>query len=417
MKSREDLTVLARDVLILTYVTIASSTLSFFLPRSSSKIWDFHWGPWIRTFQQHGLVGGFYAVNDVYPPLTFSLLAFVSTLPGDTYLNFKLAQILFTFASALLILVWRRNIVLAVGAYLALVPNSIIFDSVDIFFTPFLIGALIAASKRRWAWFSALYVAACLVKFQPVVLAPFFLIWAVRDLQRWRTWLLLVVPACLVLLPVVVVFGPQFPGALFRAFGASSFFSGDAYNLNWLTGSIYGLANFPDATAFSLMPIMTDPRIPRAMWRIAQLTSYASFIFIVALSYFSPRSPTNLFMFCGFGMLSYFMLHTEVHENHLHIVVVCFAVLAAVSPRHIPTFLFWSGAQAVNLMQIFTGWTRTVAGLEWTLLISIFNVIMFIALYFDIVKSVVNARAEDRRNRLVSRLVDDALLGAPSSTV
>jgi hypothetical protein len=386
---RDRIKALVRDLTILAYVTLASSTLSFFLLRSSSKIWDLHWLPWIRSFQQNGLVAGYYAVHDVYPPLTFSLLAFISGLPGDSYLNFKLAQILFTLSSALVLLIWSQNIVLAVGTFLALLPNSIIFDSVDIFFTPFLIGALIAASERRWAWFSALYAIACLIKFQPVVLAPFFLVWAASDLKRARTWLELTVPACTVLLPVILVFGPQFPQTLFKALGASSFFSGDAYNLNWVTGSLYGLLNFDGASASSLMPIMTDPRIPRSMWKIAQATSYGSFVILVALAWFARRNPENLFLFSGFAMLSYFMLHTEVHENHLHVVLVCFALLTAITPRYTPTFLFWSGAQAVNLMQIFTGWTRTIGGLDWTLLVASVNGVMFIALYIEVVKSAI----------------------------
>lgn len=378
---------LSRDILTLIYVAVALSNLSFVLIHWSSQIWSHNWGLWIDLYRSKGLVAGYYAADDVYPPLTFCLLAGLSSISGDTYLNFKLAQLLFIFISVLIVLVWSRNGTLSIGILLALTPNSIVFDSIDVFFTPMLIGALIAAMRRRWVYFSALYTAALLVKYQPIVLAPFFLVWILPDLRRGRTWAELILPAGLVLSPVVAAFGPNFIWSLTKAAGAHMYFSGNAFNLNWIIGTIYVVFVDGNFRLNNILDLMSPPALPIWMWTVMKSISILSYAAVVGLFVLSRRMSQNLLLFAGFGMLSYCMLHTEVHENHLHVAVVCFALLATLSHRAVPTFVFWSAAQAVNLMVTLMGWPRTVLGVEWSLLVASGNVAMFLSLYVDVVRT------------------------------
>lgn len=376
-----------RDILVLAYVVIAISSLSFVPSRLGPEIWATHWAIWIKQFQEHGLVAGYYAVHDVYPPMTFSVFALISVLPWPQYATFKAIQTLLVFATGVSVYAWRREVGIAAGIMLGLAANSMMFESTDIFFTPFLVGALIALADRRWVMFSALYSAALLFKWQPVILTPFFLIWIWPDLRRPRTWLELAIPALLIQGAEIAYFGSEVVLGILRAPGARTFFSGNAFNLNWVIAWLHALttgeASLPDTGATSPMLAIKQYlfHVPGWLWTTSQVVSLASFASVIVAFCFAPRTPRHLLLFCTTATVSYAMLHTEVHENHLHIAVITSALLAAVAPAYAPVFVFWATAMTFNLLAYLSSWPRVIAGMDITVLIAALNVAMFAGLW------------------------------------
>ncbi|HEY0329447.1 MAG TPA: hypothetical protein VGC77_10140 [Rhodopseudomonas sp.] len=376
-----------RDILVLAYVVVALSTLSFVPSRLGPEIWATHWAIWIKQFQEHGLVAGYYAVRDVYPPMTFSVFALISLLPWPQYATFKVIQSILLFATGVSVYAWRRNLGIATATMLGLAANSMIFESTDIFFTPFLIGALIALADRRWIMFSTLYSIALLFKWQPIILTPFFLIWIWPELRRPRVWAELLVAALVVLGSEIGFFGSEVILGILRAPGARTFFSGNAFNLNWVVGWVNALASgeasVPDLGPTS--PMLTIKQylfhVPGWLWTTSQIVSLTSFAALIVGFGFTKRSPRTLLLFCTTATVSYAMLHTEVHENHLHIAVISSALLAAAAPSYLPVFIFWATAMTFNLFAYLSSWPRVIGGIDVTLLVAAMNVSVFVALW------------------------------------
>ena len=127
-----------------------------------------------------------------YPPLGFVILRgaalIAKALNADLFTGFKLSLLLGLVLTGGLFWLWTRNFYLSLGLFLALLPNSMAYGYMDIYFAPFLVGALWALYKNKLALFTVLYCGACLVKWQPLVLAPYLVIYllGVQHIADWR---------------------------------------------------------------------------------------------------------------------------------------------------------------------------------------------------------------------------------------
>jgi hypothetical protein len=93
--------------------------------------------------------------------------------------------------------------------------------------------------ERQWLWFSLSFAVACLTKWQPLIIAPFVLlyihgIYQARQVKYTALLGKVVLPAAVLIALIVVVFGPR---PIFLAFYVAlthQFLSGNALNLNWI---------------------------------------------------------------------------------------------------------------------------------------------------------------------------------------
>src|SRR4051794_13437547 len=137
------------------------------------------WLRWIAEMRAHGVTGGYARVapDYPYPPLSFVALAAAAKTAdwlGITERTaIKLSLLLGLLITSAVFYAITRNGRRTVALQLALIPNSVDLAYLDIYFAPFLLGALWALQRRRWAWFAALYTLTCLIKWQPIILAPF----------------------------------------------------------------------------------------------------------------------------------------------------------------------------------------------------------------------------------------------------
>ncbi len=334
-----------------------------------------------------------------YPPLGFVILRgaalIAETLNTDLLIGFKLSLLLSLLVTGGLFWLWTRNFYLSLGLFLALLPNAMTYGYTDIHFAPFLVGALWALHRNKLALFTVLYGGACLVKLQPLILAPFLVIYllGVQHIADWRQiavkrlGLRVILPAALMALGTFAIFGKPAADAL--SIGLTNpFLSGQALNLNWIVTFGLRVLNpqwFGGLSDGLIIPIDTQDWHALFWSKILFWLLFAPACLAFALS---RKSFDDLLRFGLVGYLTYFMLNTGVHENHLFMAVVLAAVLAWRQREHLSTFAIWALVANINLF-VFYGADGSglafsrVVGVDITLLLAVVFVALFGVYYYE----------------------------------
>jgi hypothetical protein len=350
---------------------------------------------WMRNLAAHGLVGGFRASADNYPPGSFVILLMVTKIAAPLsmsfFLAYKLSLVVFLFLSGLVVMLWTKNAVLLVAMQCALILDSGVLGYNDVYFIPTLLLALWALHARKPAWFSALFTITLLIKWQPVIIAPvlfLFVLLAQRDDKRprdlRRSIAALALPCAAILAATVLLFGGAFIDA-FRAALSEHWLSANALNANWvLTRILHGhgvLAAGDAATSHKRYVFATA-------WPLLAATKAAfALVYLTILYRFvRGRKSDDAALYAAYlCYFAYFLLNTSVHENHLIPAVILAGVLWWRNPSYAWVFLTTAAITNVNLYLFYglDGVLRlplTVHGLDLTVVLALCVVGFFIAL-------------------------------------
>jgi hypothetical protein len=373
---------------------------------------------WTQNAAAHGIVGGYYVNDADYPPLTTALLygiaGFAQLLQLDLMIGFKLTLFLFLLASAGIFWAWTRNLFLAAIFELSLILSSTGLGYTDITYTPTLLLSLWALQQRKLFLFTLLYGASCLIKWQPIIIAPILFIYML-NVADWRDWRQVdvkslaksvLLPAVVVLVLLLVIFGPELYWSFSMA-TSDGLLSGNALNFNWLIthfmrhflpswfgGLDNGLATWIDTK---------DERIttlPKALF----ITTYLATCYIF---WRRPKTFKNAIFYALLGFLSYFMFNTGVHENHLYVGALLAAVLYALEPTHLVTFATWALAANANLFFFYGANGQgvpfdRVAFIDVALLLSLLNLLFFLLLFVPALRRDPHTAPELVRSRVAS---------------
>lgn len=364
------------------------------------------WQRWMAAMGEYGVPGGYarMAPDYPYPPLSFAALAAVSKSAFELGITdrtaLKLSLLLALIITALLFYALTRAWLLTAGLTLALIPNSVDLAYLDIYFAPFLIGALWAAQRRKWALFTVLFTITCLIKWQPLMLAPFLALYilhirSVRDLRAvpWRPLLIQVAaPALLVAGAVLTVFGWPVVESLQHA-TRFPVLSAQGLNFNWV---LTYLLHVLDPTTYGPL-IDGEIRLiilpeNSLLLVLPKLIFFAVYGFILLRFLTVPKTFPSLLLYALLGYLAYFTFNTGVHENHLFPTILLTAVLAHLRPAELPLFATWALATNLNPF-IFYGiegralpWNRMIWSFDPTLPLALLNVLLFLALLWRVVR-------------------------------
>ena len=388
---------------LLFLLTIAGA-LVFFNAKGTDDVQV--WERWMAAMGEHGVPGGYarMAPDYPYPPLSFVALAAVSKTAFELGISdrtaLKISLLLALIATAGVFYAFSRSWLLTAGLTLALIPNSVDLAYLDIYFAPFLIGALWAAQRRNWWLCIALFTFTCLIKWQPLMLAPFLALYILdirrpRDLRAvpWRALLVQVgVPALLVVAAVLAVFGWPVIESLQHA-TRFPVLSAQGLNFNWVL--TYLLHVLDPATHGGLIAgeirliILPEGSL---LLLLPKLIFFAVYGFILLRFLLVPKTFPNLLLYALLGYLAYFTFNTGVHENHLFPTILLTAVLAHVRPAEAPLFVTWALATNLNPF-VFYGiegrvlpWNRMIWSFDPTLPLALLNVLLFLTLLWRVVR-------------------------------
>ena len=371
--------------------------LSFtYSPGGTSDVGSWH--AWVENAANYGPVEGYAVSRSDYPPLASAILwvadQVFQPLRVGTSLNIKFSIFFFLSLTVLVFWLWVRDLKVALMLYFALLLNSVALAYLDIYFAPALIFSFWMLEERRWLWFSLSFVVATLIKWQPMIIAPFCFLYilGIRDIRELSQldysglFGKVVVPAAALASFVVFAFGPVPVWKAFSDVLTESFLSGNALNLNWVVTYFLHVWD-PDQFGHlqnGVANYIKDPSLRVVL--LPRLLFWSTYLVVLALFFRCHKTFTNLLIFSVLGYLCYYTFNTGVHENHLFLVAVLAVVLywreeswrtnavILLLMANINLFLFYGVDGDLHFPRLF-------AGIDIALVLAFLNVLFFIYLY------------------------------------
>jgi hypothetical protein len=355
------------------------------------------WRLWVRNASTLGLVNGYSANAETYPPLASAFLFGASKLPGlsgrpeiDPFGAIKLAIFVFLLLSAVVTWLWTRDMKITLILYFALLLNSVALGYIDIFFAPSLLLSLWMLRKRRLLWFSVFFTLSFLTKWQPILIAPFIMLYAldIRPDSHWRhvdpkRFLShVILPAFTMIGLIIIMYGYTPVERAFKLSLTDPILSGNALNLNWIItyfmhvgqpGRYGGLQN-------GMANYVTDA--PGVITIVPRLLFYGFYGASIVLLLRREKTFQNLLIFATLGVLSYYTFNVGVHENHLFLATILASLMFWLDVRlrvvsvililisNINMFLFYGVDGTLHF-------PRTIGSLDMSLPLAAFNVLFF----------------------------------------
>ena len=334
---------------------------SLLLRGGTPDVFDF-WAVWMRRVQTFGLTESYSRFYTDYPPGSVSLLALArAVLPGSDFWSIKMLLGAFLLGAGLVTGLWLRDVVAATVMIAALAVNAVGLGYLDVLYAVPLLLALWALQRDRVALFSVFFATACLVKWQPVILIPFVIVFLLRSLVAERGTLntrriaAALVPGLSVSAVVVLAFGLRAVAHAFRLGLTQPFLSGNALNLGWLLTALErGSLDNGKPVTFVFLPDVPSwmPTLTRSLFALAMLVILAAF-------WRGARTFEQLLAASIIGVVAYFSFNTGVHENHLFLACLLSVIGLWLLPGLRTLLLIVIAITQVNLIA-FYGLTGTL---------------------------------------------------------
>lgn len=361
------------------------------------------WMQWIDGILKNGLVAGYDVNGSDYPPFASVILLLITKIAAacsiDIFLSFKISLGAALLCATLCFWAWTLDTAMTGLLAFSLYLNGVALGYLDTYFAPTLILSLWALQQKRIALFSVLFAVTCLIKWQPLIIAPFLILHAVsistgdppsaRGLAK--RWFHLAAPALGIVLGTGALFGYHpIAASLDRAL-QHELLSGNALNFNWLVTWFLHVF-YPDQyraiTDGIVNAIIIDPS---AGWASAIQLVFILFYLGALWRLFKMRASFAGAIECSLaGYLSYFIFNIGVHENHLFLATILAVVAAALARDKSLRAVLIVGISNLNLIAFygFTGSPLTfspVVGVDVSIIFSAVNVLLFLFFWSDLV--------------------------------
>lgn len=356
---------------------------------------------WLDAANELGL-RTFYIWHPDYPPGTLSLFWIADRIfPGGSFGAIKFliftALLLTAFSIGLIV----KSINAATVALAVLIPSTVGLGYIDILFgLPLVLSFWALSTKKYWA-FSLLFASASLIKWQPLLLLPFLIIYLLGTAQgskpwRARSWALAwsLLPGLALGLVTCLIFTFGAMGVSLARIWGQPFFSGNGLNFEWLLIWLNNGFHGPMRWAYI-------SEVPAWMPILGQALTAIALIFIALMFALSKRSYDQLLFTMIVGFVAYSAFNTNVHENHWFI--ACLLALVALwrLPHLRLPLLTVIAIAVINLVGLYgmTGvqnvGTRLIGPLDLSVLVALVFVVSTVYL-------IVTHAQEMRRDRLVN---------------
>lgn len=353
------------------------------------------WLRWAEKAADFGIVRGYRAIGEDYPPFCVALLrtfvrigaaceasperaikaSIVGALALTSFVHFRI----------------YRNATTTLATHVALLLGSAGLAYLDIYYAPLLLITFWALRAERWTIASLSFVVAFLIKWQPVIIAPFVALHFLRieRLSDFRTIpyrrvaLEVLLPVSLLFASVVAVFGWS---PIRGAFGAAShhnYLSANALNANWvMTHAVRAFwpHRFGPLVDGRCDLVLTELRSLVLPGKIAFVALYGATLIAYARK---PKTVRNLVVCSMIGFLTYFVFNIGVHENHAFMPCLLAMVWMSEEPSAARPAFVVAAMYNLNVF-LFYGFDgemrygRTIAGLD----IALPMAVMYVAAFF-----------------------------------
>lgn len=404
--------------------------LALVLLKSNGMVDMGTWHRWINDLNAKGILDTYVDLiraDEEYPPLSIVILGGVGRFARSASIHnayaVKLSTLFFLLITSISFYCYTRDLLLTTVIQFSLTLVTVALGYIDIYFAPLLVVSLFVLSKaggqgERWRYvlFSILFTVGFLIKWQPIIMMPFILLYifkidSIKDFLRLDKQMLLrvVIPSLILIFLVYLVFGSSFPKAFLNA-GNEDYLSGFALNLNWVLTyflHLFSPERYGPLTHNGYVTILGTPQLPGMLVTGLRVLSIAVYFFIVySFLRVQRKDFVSLIKYSLLGYLAYFIFFTGAHENHLFVPLVLSAVLIAVERKYFAWFLLMAMALNLNLL-IFYGITgeenvrfiRSIGGFDLSVLLAFVNVVVFFVLTYRTITGAEEARIEVEEER------------------
>lgn len=354
---------------------------------------------WAEIVYQDGLVAGYSKVvslhaNYFYPPLSVAILyvvrAFGNAVELSPLMSFKVVILTFQLLSTGVVLLLSGSYWVAAAFNASLLLCGVGLGYMDVCVAPFLILAFWAFKSRRSVVGTAMFLVACLTKWQPLILAPFIGIYlfeisslqsCLNAIRRRLFWELTILVAATLTL-VSWVFGLA-PASALRNAMSDPFLSGNALNVPWIAGFLHKLVF---STSFSLQTEL----IPSQPGSVYLLPFKIVFVIIFGIIFSRAMRVEKRFEYCLLfsvvGFVTYAIWNSGVHENHLFVPVILSYILMILKYNSETRAITAVIATMFNInLFIFYGVTGTelqprVLGIDLSIVLAMLYIVVWLVL-------------------------------------
>lgn len=306
------------------------------------------WIEWANNISSHGLIKGYALSNDVYPPLYFIYL-YLSSLIANTLnisIFFGIKTTSFISLLVCILIVYRKsshNTVITTISAIPLLYTNISLLYLGIYYVPFLFLSMHYLNNNKIARSIFFFTIASLIKPQPLVIAPFLLIYLVNHYNKKSNNIFSALgETLLVLLPIVIaiylltyiMFGSPFLNAFFMGFQEPNL-TYQALNLNHILAKLY------------------SDRPKQELINTATLIFLFFFSSTIIAFFLRKKNFESLLLFCILGNFSYFMFSKGVHENHLYLSLVTSIYLSCINKEYTPLMILLTSIHCINLFVFY----------------------------------------------------------------
>ena len=349
------------------------------------------WMRWLDYAQQYGLREGFQMQMDMYPPFTLILqIAMQRICPVLTVSAIlRLANTFYLFLSALVIHLLYKDIKFTAVSFWGLIL-SVNLRYLDIEMVPFIVLAFYFLSKEKYVLSGIFFSLLCLIKFQPLIILPFVVIYFVDVLDaeekkfklyiRIKNVMKMAIPAIFVGGGVLLIYRESLIQALYRAlFKSGNTVSPQGFNLGWVIqywiekyhADLFGPLN--DGRIWTIL----DAPSSYYLFRYIFMVIYAVTAIIMLLH--RKKDYVSLLKCSLVGYTAYYVYNSGVHENHLFLGMILMMLLYIEEPskNNYYRMIMYNVIFNANLYVFYVmRCDRVIAGVfDTTLVLAIFNVI------------------------------------------
>jgi hypothetical protein len=308
---------------------------------------------WADILYQNGLIRGYSEVisdlHTEYPPISHAML-YIARALGDTVGlsplgSFKVIILAFQLMSAGIILVLSGSYWVAAAFNASIFLSGVGLGYQDVWFAPPLILAFWAFRAGRDVLGTALFLIACLTKWQPLIVAPFIAVYlfdisdfrSCRDVLGRRLFWQLAILIAMTIALLLLIFGLSPVRSLWHGMN-HPFWSGTALNLPWV-GEFFCKVFFPSfyqqmvVGSAQKIPLLSSYffsqqdqlkfLLPPAVYLLPLKIFFWSLLIVVVIRAMrSKKTFTNCMLFSIAGLVTYTIWNSGVHENHLFVAMV-----------------------------------------------------------------------------------------------
>lgn len=300
----------------------------------------FDWLDWGKNVYENGLVNGYVINHHEHPPffsaILYSAMAISNALAIYPFYGLKITFLAFLLASIAVIYFWsNRNSATVVIFSIPLIYSCLSLSYMDIYFTPFFLLSMYFISREKPVPATIFFMFAALIKFPPLIIAPFLITYSYCHFKKLSTSQLgaikkflihIILPSTLLIFITYLIFGNELFLSLLRSFSHNCI-SCNALNFNrysqliiynFLTDQSMVSALLNKTLLVEIQPI-TQNFFNEMPYTIAYILFPFFYISVFIKFLLQPKSPQALLMFCLLAHLSYFTFSKGVHENHMYL--------------------------------------------------------------------------------------------------